>query len=214
MVQEYKTADNLRLSKNFMAREFRCKCGRCKKALIDDVLVAQLQAIRNHFGASVNITSGYRCVDHNKAVGGDPHSSHMQGMAADIVVSGVKPREVAQFSESMGIVRIGLYDSFVHIGSGTVKRFWVGHEGKNVATHGGELRFSMTLPVLRRGSRGEAVKALQAQLRGLGYEIDIDGSFGPATETAVKKYQTDHDLPPHGIVDATTCCALLGTAKK
>lgn len=210
MVKEYAMADNLKLSENFRAREFRCKCGCCKTALIDDVLVAQLQAIRNHFGKSVNITSGYRCVSHNKAVGGDPNSSHMQGMAADIVVPGVKPRAVAQFAESMGIVRVGLYDDFVHIGSGTVKRYWLGHEGKNVATHGGELTVSLTLPVLRRGSRGEAVKALQLQLRSLGGDIDADGSYGPATEAAVKQYQSEHGLPAHGIVDGPTRRAMFG----
>lgn len=208
MVQEYAITDNLQLSKNFRLGEFACKCGRCKKTLIDDVLVAQLQAIRNHFGVSVNITSGYRCASQNAAVGGDPRSSHMQGMAADIVVSGIKPRSVAKFAESMGIVRVGLYDDFVHIGSGATKRFWLGHEGRNVQTHDGEPIISMTLPVLRRGSRGDAVKALQVQLG-----IKADGSFGPATEAAVKKYQTEHALPPHGIVDSPTVLALLGTAK-
>lgn len=210
MVKEYAMGDSLRLSKNFLAKEFRCKCGKCKTALIDDVLVAQLQAIRNHFGKSVNINSGYRCKSHNKAVGGDPNSSHMKGMAADIVVTGVKPRAVAEFAESMGIARIGLYDSFVHIGSGQSKRFWLGHEGKNVATHGGQTSFALTLPVLRRGSRGEAVKALQRQLRSWGSDIAVDGSYGPATEAAVKKYQTDHGLPAHGIADGPTRTAMLG----
>ena len=208
MVQEYTISDNQQLSKNFRAGEFRCKCGKCKKALIDDVLVAQLQAIRDHFGASVNITSGYRCAAHNAAVGGNSQSSHMQGMAADIVVSGVKSQAVARFAESMGIVRVGLYDDFVHIGSGSTKRFWVGHQGKNVQTHGGEAAFSLSMPVLRRGCKADAVKSLQVQLH-----IEADGSYGPATEAAVKKYQAEHHLPAHGIVDAITCSSLLGLEK-
>ena len=205
MVKEYAMGDGTRLAPNFRAEEFACKCGKCTTALIDDVLVAQLQAIRNHFGKSVNITSGYRCAALNKAVGGDPNSSHMQGMAADIVVSGVKPTAVAQFAESMGIVRVGLYDDFVHIGSGTVRRFWLGHQGSNVQTHGGEQSFAVTLPVLRRGDRGEAVKALQVR-----FQLDADGSFGPATEAAVKAFQLKQGLPAHGIVDEPTCRALLG----
>ena len=208
MVQEYNMNESQRLSENFRTGEFGCKCGRCKTALIDDVLAAQLQAIRNHFGKPVNITSGYRCASHNKAVGGDPNSSHMQGMAADIVVTGVKPKAVAQFAESMGIVRVGLYDGFVHIGSGSVKRFWLGHEGTNVESHGGTLSFSLTLPVLRRGSRGEAVKTLQTKL-----EIETDGSFGPATEAAVKSYQSKHGLPPHGIADKPTWERMLGISE-
>ena len=205
MVKEYAMGDGTRLAPNFRAAEFSCKCGKCTTALIDDVLVAQLQAIRNHFGKSVNITSGYRCADQNKAVGGDPNSSHMQGMAADIVVSGVKPAAVAQFAESMGIVRVGLYDDFVHIGSGTARRFWLGHQGTNVQTHGGEPTFAVTLPVLRRGDRGAAVKAMQVRL-----QLDADGSFGPATEAAVKDFQLKQGLPAHGIVDEPTCRAILG----
>ena len=209
MVQEYTISDNQQLSKNFRVGEFRCKCGKCKKALIDDVLVAQLQAIRDHFGASVNITSGYRCAAHNAAVGGNSESSHMQGMAADIVVSGVKPQAVARFAESMGIVRVGLYDDFVHIGSGSTKRFWVGHQGKNVQTHGGEAGFSLSMPVLRRGCKGDAVKSLQVRL-----QLDADGSFGPATETAVKDFQLKQSLPAHGIVDEVTCVHILGIGEK
>ena len=205
MVQEYKIADNQQLSPNFRTGEFRCKCGRCKTARIDDVLVAQLQAIRNRFGVSVNITSGYRCAAHNKAVGGDPQSSHMQGMAADIVVTGVTPRRVAEFAESMGVARIGLYDSFVHIGSGDVKRLWLGPSGENVSTHGGTAVTELALPVLRRGSRGGAVKSLQKLLG-----IDADGSFGPAAQAAVKAYQSKNDLPAHGIVDTPTWNNLFG----
>lgn len=205
MVKNYAMDKPILLAENFRSTEFACKCGRCKTALIDDVLVEQLQAIRNHFGKSVNITSGYRCAAHNKAVGGDPNSSHMQGMAADIVVAGVKPGEVAKFAESMGIVRIGLYDSFVHIGSGNVKRFWFGPSGKNVSTHGGKAEALCAIPVLRRGSRGEAVKALQRLLG-----IDADGSFGPATQTAVREFQSAKKLPVHGIVDEPTWRDLLG----
>ena len=205
MIQEYAMNDSLQLSENFRAREFCCKCGRCKTALIDDILVAQLQAIRNHFRASVNINSGYRCADLNKAVGGDPNSSHMQGMAADIVVTGVKPAEVAKFAESMGVARIGLYDGFVHIGSGDVKRFWIGPSGKNVTTHGGQGEMAFKLQVLRRGSKGGAVRTLQKLL-----SIEADGSFGPRTQSALINYQRQKGLPAHGMADEPTWSELLG----
>ena len=205
MVKNYGMDKPIHLAENFRSTEFACKCGRCKTALVDDVLVAQLQAIRNHFGKPVNITSGYRCAAHNKAVGGDPNSSHMQGMAADVVVTGVKPGEVAKFAESMGVVRVGLYDSFVHIGSGDVKRFWLGPSGKNVSTHGGKNETNISISVLRRGNRGEGIKALQRLL-----DIDVDGSFGPATQAAVKEFQSAKKLPAHGIVDEPTWQALLG----
>ena len=53
--------------------------------------------------------------------------------------------------------------------------------------------FSLELRVLRRGCKGEDVKALQAMLVGYGYSIAVDGSYGPATENAVECYQEDSD---------------------
>ena len=63
--------------------------------------------------------------------------------------------------------------------------------------------------VLRRGSKGEAVKELQRQLTGLGYNTrGIDGVFGPATETAVRKFQKDLKLTVDGVVGPQTKRAL------
>jgi len=51
------------------------------KALCANVL----DPLRVEFG-SVFIRSGYRCKELNELVGGSPHSQHMSGEAADIVV--------------------------------------------------------------------------------------------------------------------------------
>ena len=66
--------------------------------------------------------------------------------------------------------------------------------------------FSLELRVLRRGCKGEDVKALQAMLVGYGYSIAVDGSFGPATENAVECYQEDTDgkLPVDGVAGPDT----------
>lgn len=58
-------------------------------------------------------------------------------------------------------------------------------------------------PTLRRGSQGEAVKRLQAQLRAV-----VDGDFGPRTEAAVREFQRRHDLVPDGIVGPKTWAML------
>lgn len=42
--------------------------------------------------------------------------------------------------------------------------------------------------VLTRGDKGEAVRKLQELLRSCGYELDADGSFGPATQKAWGEY--------------------------
>lgn len=67
------------------------------------------------------------------------------------------------------------------------------------------------MPVLRRGSRGWQVAALQALLSRL--QIDtgpIDGIFGPRTEAAVRSFQQARGLEVDGIAGPKTWSALLG----
>jgi peptidoglycan hydrolase-like protein with peptidoglycan-binding domain len=54
--------------------------------------------------------------------------------------------------------------------------------------------------VQRRGASGSSVKWIQARLPG----IAIDGIFGPATETAVKTFQTLRKITADGIVGLDT----------
>ena len=216
MIIEYKRNDGVQLSRNFRLGEFRCKCGKCPSMLVDTALVDILQQIRDHFGVSVDINSGYRCKTHNAKVGGDPNSSHMQGMAADIRVKGVAPREVARFAESIGVKRMGLYEGdegeFVHIGSGATKRFWLGHKAVLVDSFGGApvQTCVVSLPVLKRGMKDETVAVVQLLLIGQGYDIEADGSFGPATENAVEAFQEDAGLGVDGSVGPVTWARLLG----
>jgi hypothetical protein len=63
------------------------------------------------------------------------------------------------------------------------------------------------MPQLQRGSKGKAVKVLQVILGGL----EVDGSFGPATQAAVIAFQKAHGLEPDGIVGPKTWKALLNT---
>lgn len=54
-------------------------------------------------------------------------------------------------------------------------------------------------PVLRVGSRGNAVLALQVRLRVLGYDPGpADGVYGARTAGAVTRYQSDRGLTPDG----------------
>ncbi len=45
-----------------------------------------LQPLRNHLGCPVIVTSGFRCAELNKKIGGRPNSQHLMGRAADFVV--------------------------------------------------------------------------------------------------------------------------------
>jgi len=42
------------------------------------------QPIRDHFGVPIGVSSGFRCRDLNKAIGGSKYSQHMIGEALDI----------------------------------------------------------------------------------------------------------------------------------
>ncbi len=68
-----------------------------------------LQPLRNHFG-TVHITSGYRPPKLNKRIGGSSNSQHLYGLAADIVVPGVSPLEVAQWIKA----NCKGYDQVIH----------------------------------------------------------------------------------------------------
>lgn len=63
--------------------------------------------------------------------------------------------------------------------------------------------------VLRRGSRGNAVKMLQNALKAAGYDPGtIDGLFGTKTQAALKAYQKKAGLPETGVADAATWLAI------
>ena len=50
-----------------------------------------LEPLRVKLARPVVITSGYRSLALNRAVGGSPTSHHMQGRAADLIVPGMSP---------------------------------------------------------------------------------------------------------------------------
>ena len=62
-------------------------------------------------------------------------------------------------------------------------------------------------PAIRKGAKGQAVKACQEILDRLGYDLGpwgIDGDFGKDTLAAVKAFQKDHGLEADGIVGKMT----------
>ena len=84
---------------------------------IKELVFHILQPLRDKFDVPIHINSGYRCLKLNAAIGGVPSSQHVMGQAADIVVEGKKPIEVAKMIVEMGLPydQIGLYDTFVHV---------------------------------------------------------------------------------------------------
>ena len=61
---------------------------------------------------------------------------------------------------------------------------------------------------LKNGSKGADVSTLQTSLNRYSYGLNVDGSFGPKTEDAVRKFQKSKGLSVDGIVGPKTWAAL------
>jgi hypothetical protein len=69
---------------NFQLSEFTCKhCG-AGADIVKPELLTQLQVLRDLVARPMAVNCGYRCPEHNAAVGGAHNSAHLSGQAADI----------------------------------------------------------------------------------------------------------------------------------
>lgn len=118
------TDGNVKLSKNFKVKEFACRSG-SQVVFIDDYLYSILDILRNKLGKPVVITSGYRTPEWNAKCNGAKYSYHMRGMAADIRVDGVSPKELAKKLDEIVPDECGIivYKSWVHFDVRTGKKY-------------------------------------------------------------------------------------------
>ena len=124
----------MKLSPNFNLSEFNSKDGAVTPPVaIKNLkeLCLSLEVLRQELGSkSIKINSGYRSPKHNEAQGGKSNSQHLSGKAADIVVSGVDPKVVADTIEKLmtsGRMKqggIGRYSGFTHIDVRGTKARW------------------------------------------------------------------------------------------
>jgi len=56
-----------------------------------------LQPVRDHFGKSVTVNSGFRSPETNQATGGSKTSDHCKGQAADIEIEGISNPDLAHW---------------------------------------------------------------------------------------------------------------------
>lgn len=116
-----------KLSTNFKVSEFACHDG-SDAILVAPRLVMVLQSIRSHFGAAVTINSAYRTPQWNEKQGGAATSQHCYGTAADIVVKGRTPAQVAAYARELmpDWGGVGIYDKkgFTHIDVRETRADW------------------------------------------------------------------------------------------
>lgn len=199
---------NKKLSAHFAVNEFASRDG-ADQIKIDNKLVEYLERIRRHFGKPVTVTSGYRTPEHNAKVGGVKNSYHTKGMAADIVVEGVRSRDVARYAEAIGVRGIGWYESsnFTHIDTRSRYARWK-DSGNNTRISFLDCPYPEPKDAISYGDRGNGVIWVQWYLRRTGAKIKLDGIFGDRTKAAIIKFQKEHSLEPDCIVGNKTRTAL------
>ena len=184
MIKRFKKGVSTQLSANFRSTEFDCHgVGCCNETLVDMQLVEYLQKIRDHFGKPIIISSGYRCERHNRSVGGATASKHKAGMAADIMIAGVSPSEVAKYAESIGVKGIGLYETakdgyFVHIDTRVTKSFWYGQDQKSRSTFGVAAVSSVSVKQWQKAAMADGFKFPR---------YGADGAWGAECETVARQ---------------------------
>jgi len=111
------------MTKNFSLSEFKSKDGAETPDAVKGnllILAQNLQVLREYFGEPIEINSGYRSPEHNKKVGGAKNSTHLKGLAADIEIVSISPRQVFAAIEALtkaGKMKEGglkAYATFVH----------------------------------------------------------------------------------------------------
>jgi uncharacterized protein YcbK (DUF882 family) len=103
----------------FKKEDFLCRCGKCEMpaevegnlmALVENVL----EPAREKLGGPIIVNSGYRCVRHNREVGGVANSQHLRGEAADLRCEDNK--RLAKIIEENGrFDQLIIYPTFIHV---------------------------------------------------------------------------------------------------
>ena len=142
-----------RLSKDFSPWEFRCPdCGRVR---VDEKLAQGLQKLRDKTDRPIIVTSGYRCKEHNRAVGGSENSLHLTGQAADITCPGMTLLRL--YFEAIGVPEFadggcGLYpqNNFIHVDTRGKRARWGRLDGRYCTIH-------LALDALRKKKKDDTI---------------------------------------------------------
>lgn len=191
---------NLAIVPNFKVREFASKDG-ADTVKIDYELACILQAIRN-IGGSTSINSAYRTIAHNKKVGGASNSYHLYGRASDIRCANINLDTICNVANSLGVLGIIKYPTFVHIDT-RIAKYHANNKGVRLSYGRHNIPYCGT--VLRVKAEGWQVGVVQFKLARLGYAVGtVDGKAGSKFNSAVREFQRKNGLTVDGAVGINT----------
>ena len=98
----------------FKESEFKMGGERVFDKMDKDFLV-KLDELRGYVGQPLIITSSYRSLEYNKAIGGAKRSMHMKGKAVDVVcLEGKFRRDIVHNALKLGLT-CGIASNFIHL---------------------------------------------------------------------------------------------------
>lgn len=123
------------ISEHFSRDEFACP--HCGQSVIAPGLIDALEELRALAPSAIRITSGYRCPEHNKSVGGASGSQHQNGVGVDIAIADLTVEQMYVLAEQVDGFRnggLGVYDDgHLHIDVRGRRARWFKAKGKTVS---------------------------------------------------------------------------------
>lgn len=104
--------------KYFNKSEFKCRCGECDGGIMNKDLIYKLEDLRKQIRRPIVVTSGFRCTDYNRKIGGSRSSKHLTGRAVDFSIAGFNSSEkynVIKEIMDIGFNGIGIGKTFIHV---------------------------------------------------------------------------------------------------
>jgi peptidoglycan hydrolase-like protein with peptidoglycan-binding domain len=157
--------------------------------------------------ALVVAPAGVVTAEAGAATGGHGAAAHVKAVNWPVVrqgATGERVRVIQLLLNQRGIREV-VDGSFGKDTTASVKAF---QRAKRLVVDGhvGPATWEKLVLTIGRGARGDAVRALQGQLRNqYGYRsVAVDGAFGVSTQTAVKSFQSKRGLRADGIVGLGT----------
>lgn len=83
----------------------------------------ELTLLKDQLQLPIIVNSFFRSPEHNRMVGGAPHSQHLLGLAADIHVQGITPIQLAKIAKDY-FDTIIIYNTFIHCDLRGIKNHW------------------------------------------------------------------------------------------